>query len=111
MKRLLCLSIAATLMLGASMGVAAAPSISSHVAVSGYDNNVDYMAEMMSCLNDGSDYAFEIGRIYEQQRNMKIEQPLNLPLRAIQKMTSTGSLGLYMQKLAAIGSPTGCNRL
>ena len=73
MKRLLCLSIAAALVLGASMGVAAAPSITSHVAVSGYDNNVDYMAEMMNCLNDGSDYAFEVGRIYEQQRNMKIE--------------------------------------
>ena len=73
MKRLLCLSIAAALLVGVPMVAAAAPEISNHITVDGYDDSVDYRAEIMACLEDGSQYAFEVGKVYEQQRNLKIE--------------------------------------
>lgn len=43
-----------------------------NIEVSGFDNNVDYYANMMECLNSGNPYALFMGKIYETQRNMKI---------------------------------------
>ncbi len=57
-----------------SFASAAAPE---HVSVYGYDSEVDYYGEMLKCAVDGSVYALQVGAIYEQQRNLKIER-LNL---------------------------------
>lgn len=47
--------------------------LSSYITVTGYDPKVDYMALMLRTLRDGSTYAMQVGAIYEQQRNMKID--------------------------------------
>lgn len=57
----------------AGMAVSAA-GIADHVTVTSYDDKKDYMKEIMKCLQNGSDYAMQIGGIYEQQRNLKIEK-------------------------------------
>lgn len=43
------------------------------VLVVGYDPETDYYALMTSCAADGSEYAMIVGEIYEQQRNLKID--------------------------------------
>lgn len=43
------------------------------IEVTGYEQDVDYMAEMERCAKDGSKYAMQVGAIYEQQRNLKIQ--------------------------------------
>lgn len=72
LKRLLCMSTAALLMVNAPMAAAAMEGTSTYVSVTGYDANVDYTAQIYECLKDGSPYAIEVGYIYEQQRNLKI---------------------------------------
>ena len=47
--------------------------------MTGYDPNVDYTAAIQRTLEDGSAYAMQVGAIYEQQRNLKI-QDLGLEL-------------------------------
>ncbi len=71
-KRLLCICIAAAMLVSAPIIAAASESIIPHINVTGYDEDVDYTAEMITCLENGSSYAMEIGSIYEQQRNLKI---------------------------------------
>lgn len=72
-KRLLCFSLAA-LVMGACTGIAvAAPSVEDHIAVTGFDEKVDYTAKILDCLGDGSEYAMLAGSVYEKQRNLKIE--------------------------------------
>lgn len=39
----------------------------------GYDDDIDYMQEMLHALEDGSEYAVCVAQIYEAQRNLKIE--------------------------------------
>lgn len=75
----------------------------SGVQVVSYDSNTDYMAEMLACADDGSEYALLLGGIYETQRNLKIAD--------IGKYTQTnyfnspdanvvrGNIGLAQQKV------------
>lgn len=48
-------------------------SISNQISVVSYQNEKDYMEEILKAVEDGSDYALEIASIYEMQRNLKIE--------------------------------------
>lgn len=43
------------------------------VQVVAYDPARNYMADMIECAKDGSEYALYIGAICEEQRNMKLE--------------------------------------
>lgn len=45
----------------------------SGISITSYNENVDYMQLMKDCAHDGSSYGLMIGNIYEQQRNLKIE--------------------------------------
>lgn len=56
LKRLLCMSTAALLMVNAPMAAAAMEGTSTYVSVTGYDANVDYTAQIYECLKDGSPY-------------------------------------------------------
>ena len=51
----------------------AAVNSNTYIKVTGFDPSVDYSAEMAKCLEDGSSYAIQMGRIYEAQRNLKIK--------------------------------------
>lgn len=70
-KRLLCLILALVTACTVS-GVAVAID-TSDVDVVSFDENVDYTAKMLKCLEDGSEYALYCGAIFERQRNLKIE--------------------------------------
>ena len=77
MKRLLALVLVGLLLL---TGVTASASgLSDHIQVTGYDPKVDYTAAIQRTLKDGGAYAMQVGAIYEQQRNLKI-QDLKLDL-------------------------------
>lgn len=43
------------------------------ISVEAYDPNVDYMEKMKECAEDGSEFALQLGAIFEQQRNLKIQ--------------------------------------
>ena len=77
MKRILALLLALGLAV-AGAGAAWAGGLSQYVTVRGYDPEVDYMQAMKQALEDGSPYAMEVGALYEQQRNLKIQE-LELP--------------------------------
>lgn len=49
-----------------------AKAVTYGITVTGYNEQTDYMALMQDCAEDGSKYALEMGRIYEQCRNLKI---------------------------------------
>lgn len=63
MMVILCLILSST-------AFAATPS---GVSIVGYDNDTNYLAEMMTAAKDGSKYALMVGAMYENQRNLKIE--------------------------------------
>lgn len=71
-KRLLCICMAALMIMGLPVVGAAYERIVPHITINSYDPSVDYTALIHECLEDGGEYAFEIGYIYEQQRNLKI---------------------------------------
>lgn len=48
------------------------------VEITGYDPEADYLSLMEECKAAGTDYAITVGKIYERQRNLKIDE-LNLP--------------------------------
>ncbi len=76
-RKLLAAVLAVTLavMLVLSVSASAKSSgLGDYITVTGYDPNVDYMTMMLRALKDGSAYAMQIGAIYEQQRNMKIDK-------------------------------------
>ena len=77
MKRILAFLLALGLAV-AGAGAAWAGGLSQYVTVRGYDPEVDYMRAMKQALEDGSPYAMEVGALYEQQRNLKIQE-LELP--------------------------------
>lgn len=82
MKRIAALTLSAALLVLGAVGLsmpASAAGLSQHVQVTGYDPNVDYTAAIQRTLEDGSAYAMQVGAIYEQQRNLKI-QDLGLEL-------------------------------
>lgn len=68
----LALTIVPVLSIGAS-AEGAGGGLSGYITVTGYDPKVDYMAMILRALKDGSAYAMQVGAIYEQQRNMKID--------------------------------------
>lgn len=77
MKRLLAFVLVGLLLF---TGVTASASgLSDHIQVTGYDPDVDYTAAIQRTLKDGGAYALQVGAIYEQQRNLKI-QDLELDL-------------------------------
>lgn len=53
---------------------ACAKGLSDYIQVTGFDPNVNYMAKIRHALKDGGTYALQVGAIYEQQRNLKIEK-------------------------------------
>lgn len=77
-KRLLAAVLAITLAALPAMGLSASAKggdsgLSGYITVTGYNPKADYMTLMLRALKDGSAYAMQIGAIYEQQRNMKID--------------------------------------
>lgn len=48
-------------------------NILEQIEVTDYDANINYMQEIYTALEDGSDYAIRMATIYEAQRNLKIE--------------------------------------
>lgn len=82
MRRIAALIVSAVLVFtGAAAGAlgASAKGLAQHVQVTGYDPSMDYTAAIQQVLEDGSSYALQVGAIYEQQRNLKI-QDLGLDL-------------------------------
>lgn len=73
MKRLIQLALMAVLLPCAAASVLAITPATEHIRVESFDSEVDYYREMKKCAQDGGEYALQIGAIYEQQRNMKIE--------------------------------------
>lgn len=73
MKRLIQIALTAVLLPGAAVCALAITPATEHIKVESFDSEVDYYKEMKKCAQDGSEYALQIGAIYEQQRNMKIE--------------------------------------
>jgi len=73
-KRLLVISLAILMLVSACGAKAYADSlIPDGVQVAAYDPARNYMADMIECAEDGSEYALYIGAIYEAQRNLKLE--------------------------------------
>ncbi len=60
-------------MLALTVTVSASGATVDHIAATGYDPNVDYSAKMIECAKDGSPNALIAGRVYETQRNAKID--------------------------------------
>lgn len=69
MKRL-CIA----LVLALTVTVSASGATMDHISAAGFDPQVDYSAKMIECAEDGSPNALMAGRVYETQRNAKIEQ-------------------------------------
>lgn len=77
-KRLLAAVLAMALAVMPVLGFGASAKggssgLSGYITVTGYDSKADYMTLMLRALKDGSAYAMQVGAIYEQQRNMKID--------------------------------------
>lgn len=71
---MLALAVFAMTALGTGASAKGAAGLTGYITVTGYDPDVDYMAMILRALKDGSAYAMQVGAIYEQQRNLKIEQ-------------------------------------
>lgn len=56
------------------MAMATEISLDENVIVVGYDDNEDYMKDIVLALEDGSEHAIYAARIYEAQRNLKIQE-------------------------------------
>lgn len=76
MKAKLC-RVSLILILVMSMLVVYASALETNVdddlMIVGYDDDIDYMQEMLRALEDGSEYAVCVAQIYEAQRNLKID--------------------------------------
>lgn len=74
MKKLLAVLLALVLVSMPALGISAsAEELNGHISVTGYDPDVNYMDEMIRALLDGGPYAIQMGAIFEQQRNLKID--------------------------------------
>lgn len=79
-KKIVCVIASALVAISmATTAMAATPAnntntILSQIEVTDFDSSVDYTAKIAKCLEDGGEYAMEMGAIYETQRNMKIEK-------------------------------------
>ncbi len=75
MKKFLSLLLVAALLTAPALTLSAsAKGLSDYITLTGYDPKLDYMAEMRRALKDGGTYALQVGAIYEQQRNLKIDR-------------------------------------
>ena len=74
MKRLIAMLLMALMAVTVLTATASAAGLSDYIEVTGYNPKTDYMAEIRRALNDGSTYALQVGAIYEQQRNLKIDK-------------------------------------
>ena len=82
MKRIAAMMLSVVLLVTGTVafaGSVSAQGLAQHVQVTGYDPSMDYTAAIQRTLVDGSAYALQVGAIYEQQRNLKI-QDLGLEL-------------------------------
>ncbi len=80
-KKLVVILLAAVVLLTTlGLGVRAFTTsrITDQIEVAGYCKDVDYHRQMKECAQDGSKYAMIVGRIFEEQRNFKIDK-LHLP--------------------------------
>lgn len=74
LKRIFCVLLFFVLTLASlSVGAGAIGTHDTYIRVVGFDENVNYAALMEQCAIDGSNYALQIGAIYEEQRNLKID--------------------------------------
>lgn len=103
MKRILALLLALGLAV-AGAGAAWAGGLSQYVTVRGYDPEVDYMQAMKQALEDGSPYAMEVGAIYEQQRNLKIQE-LELPQEQTAYFSQYGEAEEILEAMAQAEAP------
>ena len=72
-RRLIQLVLTAALVAGVAAYALAISPATEHIKVESFDSEVDYYREMKKCAQDGGEYALQVGAIYEQQRNLKIE--------------------------------------
>lgn len=103
MKRILALLLALGLAV-AGAGAAWAGGLSQYVTVRGYDPEVDYMQAMKQALEDGSPYAMEVGALYEQQRNLKIQE-LELPQEQTAYFSQYGEAEEILEAMAQAEAP------
>ena len=103
MKRILALLLALGLAV-AGGGAAWAGGLSQYVTVRGYDPEVDYMRAMKQALEDGSPYAMEVGALYEQQRNLKIQE-LELPQEQTAYFSQYGEAEEILEAMAQAEAP------
>ena len=103
MKRILALLLALGLAV-AGAGAAWAGGLSQYVTVRGYDPEVDYMQAMKQALEDGSPYAMEVGALYEQQRNLKIQE-LELPQEQTAYFSQYGEAEEILEAMAQAETP------
>ena len=103
MKRILAFLLALGLAV-AGAGAAWAGGLSQYVTVRGYDPEVDYMRAMKQALEDGSPYAMEVGALYEQQRNLKIQE-LELPQEQTAYFSQYGEAEEILEAMAQAEAP------
>ena len=103
MKRILALLLALGLAV-AGAGAAWAGGLSQYVTVRGYDPEVDYMQAMKQALEDGSPFAMEVGALYEQQRNLKIQE-LELPQEQTAYFSQYGEAEEILEAMAQAEAP------
>ena len=103
MKRILAFLLALGLAV-AGAGAAWAGGLSQYVTVRGYDPEVDYMQAMKQALEDGSPYAMEVGALYEQQRNLKIQE-LELPQEQTAYFSQYGEAEEILEAMAQAEAP------
>lgn len=83
---------------------ASAYDLNEHITVTGFDPDMDYMQAMQQALEDGGSYALQVGAIYEQQRNLKIDS-LNLTQKKTSYFTSYTTASQIKSAMAAAVQP------
>ncbi len=71
---LLCMAAATVATMGMGVKAFTTPHITDQIKVISFEENTDYYRLMRECASDGSKYAMMVGEIYEEQRNLKIDQ-------------------------------------
>ena len=83
---------------------ASAAGLNKYITVTGFDPNMDYMQAMQRALEDGGPYALQVGAIYEQQRNLKIDS-LKLTQKKTSYFTSYTTVAQIKSAMAADAKP------
>lgn len=71
---LLCMAVVAVATMGMGVKAFTTPRITDQIKVISFEENTDYSRLMRECASEGSKYAMMVGEIYEEQRNLKIDQ-------------------------------------